>query len=153
MGYEQATSAIIGQQIGKGDLNKAKQFYRSFRIVMVINMLLSCLFLYMIRIPLICMFTKDQKLIDLAESVIWILTFSTFPDGYKGMLKGVVRAIGIQHIALYVNLMGHWVINLSLQYLLAFYFEMRMPGMWFAKLFLEYFIMISYLIVLSRYDW
>ena len=79
-----------------------------------------------------------------ALSVIWMISFNTFPDGFKGMLKGVIKALGIQHKCVYVNISGHWIINMSLLYLLPFYFEMGIVGMWTAKVILEWYIFLAY---------
>ena len=98
-------------------------------------------------------FTSDQNLVQSALNVTWTLIFSTFPSGFKGMQRGVIRALGIQHLALIVNLIGHWIINLSLQYLLGFYFGLGMLGMWLSKMILELFLFGSYSLLLHFYDW
>ena len=114
IGFEQAATSLIGQQIGKGDLNKALKFFDALKVVAAIGMTVSSCLLYFFKRQIMGFFTSDQNLLESALSVTWVLTFSTFPDGFKGMLKGVIRALGIQHLALFVNLVGHWIINLSL---------------------------------------
>jgi Na+-driven multidrug efflux pump len=69
------------------------------------------------------------------------------------MLKGAIRGLGIQSQVIYINLTGHLLINLSLQYLLAFKFGLRMHGMWIAKGVLGTFICASYLLVIELRDW
>jgi Na+-driven multidrug efflux pump len=41
------------------------------------------------------LFTKEKGVVNAALSIIWIISFDTFPDGFKGMLRGVIKALGI----------------------------------------------------------
>ena len=42
---------------------------------------------------------SDEQTLDVVipvvTSVIWLISFNTFPDGFKGMLKGIIKALGI----------------------------------------------------------
>jgi Na+-driven multidrug efflux pump len=55
-----------------------------------------------------------DAVIPVVTSVIWLISFNTFPDGFKGMLKGIIKALGIQVYCIYINILGHWCINLTL---------------------------------------
>ena len=74
----------------------------------------SSIMVYVLKEQIVCLFTNDPSLQHMAISVIWIISFSTFPDGFKGMLKGVIRALGLQAATVYINTVGHWCINLTL---------------------------------------
>lgn len=50
-------------------------------------------------------------------------------------------------------MIGHWGINLSLQIVLAFYYEMNLYGLWTAKIILEIYILTSYAILIHCQDW
>lgn len=69
------------------------------------------------------------------------------------MLKGVIKALGRQNKAVYLNLSGHWVVNLSLVYLFAFRLNLGIIGFWLAKLVLEIYICSAYLIMINMQDW
>lgn len=64
------------------------------------------------------------------------------------MLKGVIKALVLQRQCTVLNLIGHWGINLSLQIVLAFYYEMNLYGLWIAKIVLELYILTSYAILI-----
>jgi MATE family multidrug resistance protein len=98
-------------------------------------------------------FTQDPELQVLAHSVIWLIAFNSFPDALKGMLRGAIKGLGIQNQVIYINLAGHWLINLNLQYFLAFRFGYGMLGMWIAKTVMETFVCVSYLLVIEHRDW
>jgi Na+-driven multidrug efflux pump len=74
--------------------------------------------------------------------------FSTFPDCYKAMLRGVIRALALQNRAVYVNITGHWMINFTSIYFICFYFGMGFVGLWWAKLILEYYVLTVYLFII-----
>ena len=82
-----------------------------------------------------------------------MLYFSTFPDTYKGMLKGVIRALALQSKAVYINLSGHWLVNLTSMYFFAFYLDMGLIGLWYSKLILEIYIFTMYLLLINSKDW
>jgi Na+-driven multidrug efflux pump len=59
---------------------------------------------YVLRAPIIHLFTDVPEVQQKAISVAWLISFNTFPDLYKGMLKGLIGALGLQHKAVWVNL-------------------------------------------------
>ena len=77
----------------------------------------------------------------------------TIPDGYKGMLKGIVKALNLLSYCTYIHLVGHWLINMTLCYFLAFYLQMQLKGLWIAKVFLELFIFSAYNILIYNSNW
>ena len=70
-------------------------------------------FVYLSKEYLITIFTNQTKIQNIVMSVIWIVSFNTFPDGYKAMLRGVIRALGIQKKCVYLNFTG-FALNFSL---------------------------------------
>ena len=148
-----AASSLIGQQIGKGDLKKAKLFYESLQVLSAITLIIASLGIYVYRKPFVSSFTSNDKIVELAYSVTWVVTITVFPDNFKAMQQGVIRAIGIQSYAVYINLVGYWIINLSLWYLLAFKCGLGVLGMWLSEMILQYFLLISQSLLLHHYDW
>ena len=84
---------------------------------------------------------------------MWVFSLNTFPDCYKGMLKGIIKALGIQNKAAYINISGHWCINITLQLYLGFHLNMGLEGIWIAKVVNEFYIAAMYIIVLRITDW
>ena len=99
------------------------------------------------------MFSKDQQILEIAGSVMWLQCLNCFPDGFKSLQKGVIRALGLQYLAVYINFVGHWVLNLSVTYYLVFYLKIGIEGIWISKCLMELFIAISYTCLIKRTDW
>jgi Na+-driven multidrug efflux pump len=97
--------------------------------------------------------TSLDSVIPVVMSVIWLISFNTFPDGFKGMLKGVIKALGIQKYCIYINISGHWCINLTLQWYLGVKMGMGIKGLWVAKLILEAYIFSAYCLMIYFSDW
>ena len=152
-GFESAASALVGQHIGKGDVAKAKQYYKTISVLVVALLIVVTLIMNTFRVQIVSVFSKDQNLLNLAVGAIWIVSINTFPDAFKGMQKGVIRGLGIQKATAYVNVLCHWCINLTLQYLLAFKLGWGVEGMWIAKTIMECCIFIGYTTMIQCHDW
>jgi len=50
---------------------------------------------YAFKEPFVSIFTPNQEVKEKTLSIIWLIVFQLFPDGYKGMLKGIIKALGI----------------------------------------------------------
>ena len=75
------------------DLKKAFLFYRQFNQVTVVILILTSLMIYLFKDFIASCFTKDENVVNIVTSIIWLISFNTFPDGYKGMLKGMIKAL------------------------------------------------------------
>ena len=131
-----------------GSIDEAKHYYRLFNLISCFVMSLLALCLYFFTKPIVVQYTGDPSIQDIAYNLLFVLYFSTFPDCYKGMLKGVIRALALQNKAVYVNLSGHWLVNLTSMYFFAFYMEMGIIGLWYSKLVLECYIFVMYLVII-----
>ena len=72
------------------------------------------LIVYLFKEHIVKIFTNIHDVQEMVLSVIWLISFNTFPDGFKAMLRGVVRALGIQEKCVYINILGFGIINLTL---------------------------------------
>jgi Na+-driven multidrug efflux pump len=67
-------------------------------------------------------FTNDEGVLSLTMCIIWLNCLIVIPDSYKGMIRGIIKGLGLQEKCVVINLIGHWGINLSLLFILGFYF-------------------------------
>ena len=95
IGLEQVSSALVGQQLGKNDVVQAKIFYSSLYRMSISLICFSICALYTFRIRIIHMFTDIKEIqVEALYGTYWLL-FNLLPDMNKGMLKGVIYALGI----------------------------------------------------------
>ena len=66
--------------------------------------------LYIYSVELITFMTDIEPIQKEALSAIWIFVIHSYPDLYKGMLKGVTLALGIQSKVVYVHMITYWLV-------------------------------------------
>merc|ERR1712166_1266991 len=152
-GLEQSCCALIGQEIGKNNVVNAKLYYHAFEILTTIILVILSILIYSFSDFLISIFTSEAQINLELQKLMWVFSINTFPDCYKGMLKGVIKALGIQNKAVYINISGHWCISVTLQLYLGFKLNMGLEGLWIAKVVNEFYIALAYIIVLRITDW
>jgi Na+-driven multidrug efflux pump len=59
IGLEQSSCALVGQEIGKGDIPNAKLYYRAFEIITTGILVCTSTLVYVFGDTLISMFTKE----------------------------------------------------------------------------------------------
>ena len=99
------------------------------------------------------MYTNIPSVRAEALSAIYLLIFNIFPDLFKGMLKGIIKAMGIQHKAVWVHLLCHWFIFPICTYTFAFYYNWGLVGLWVAKIVLEWSIVTCYTFIITISSW
>ena len=95
-GLEIASCTLIGNQVGKGDVDMALKFNASMRKVSTVSIALSCVLIYFTKEALVDLLTQNESLRASAKEYVWMICLSMFPDMYKGMLKGVIKALSLQ---------------------------------------------------------
>jgi Na+-driven multidrug efflux pump len=95
------------------------------------------------------MFTDDKIIISEAHKALWLFPFNIFPDLFKGMLKGVIYALGIQYKAVYVHMITHWMVYPLAVWYFTYYLDLGIVGLWLGKITLEYSILILYTYIIS----
>ena len=138
IGY--AVVTLVGKEIGRGKPELAKRYYK---------IILTDSFLFILFVAVVVHFSKDYAVSSLtdiesvktsAQEVIFYISLNTVPELLKGVLKGGVKALGIQKQAVIVHLLGNWVLSPSLQYYFCFVQDYGLHGIWIAKLMMETFI-------------
>eukprot|EP00355_Strombidium_rassoulzadegani_P002115 CAMPEP_0168610500 /NCGR_PEP_ID=MMETSP0449_2-20121227/1821_1 /TAXON_ID=1082188 /ORGANISM="Strombidium rassoulzadegani, Strain ras09" /LENGTH=137 /DNA_ID=CAMNT_0008650811 /DNA_START=816 /DNA_END=1229 /DNA_ORIENTATION=- len=81
VGYEQASCSLIGQEIGRGRVDKARLYLTTFQFLTTPVLIITSLAVYFEREAIIRLFTQDEGVVDSALSVIVILCVILFPDG------------------------------------------------------------------------
>jgi MATE family multidrug resistance protein len=153
MGFEQAASTLIGKSIGMGSLHDAKHYYKLLRIISTVTLSGLIFILYVYHKPIIGYYTNDEQIQENCYILVYVMFFTTFPENFTAMLRGVIRALAMQQRSVYVTLTGHWIINFTSIYIICFYFNMGIAGIWWSKLVFESFISAVYLIMIKCKDW
>ena len=93
LGLDQTSCAIIGYQIGAGNVPKAKKYLKLLFNVGIVIVLLQGTLLYIFRETVIKLFTQDKSMANVVCNLMFIICISSIPDSLKGMMKGVIKAL------------------------------------------------------------
>ena len=94
-GFDTAACTLVGQAIGAGDTSLALNYFHTMQIITGIVIGFMAILVYFQKENIVTIFTDLKDVQDMVLSVIWLISFNTFPDGYKAMLRGVIRALAI----------------------------------------------------------
>ena len=147
-GLDSAGCTLIGNAIGSGNVFEAKKVFKVFYIFSCFLIAFEVYCVYMFIEQLVSMYTNEEHIKRRALSLTWIICITQFPDSFKGPLKGTFKAFGMQYKAVYINLTGHWLLNMTLMWYFAFHLGWGQIGLLYSKLILEYYIFTMYNIVI-----
>ncbi|KAK1431005.1 hypothetical protein QVD17_14195 [Tagetes erecta] len=76
------------------------------------------------------LFSKSRVIINEYASVTPLLVISIMADSIQGVLSGVARGCGWQHLAVYINLAMFYLIGMPVAVVLAFLLKLYTKGLW-----------------------
>ncbi|XP_062090445.1 protein DETOXIFICATION 18-like [Humulus lupulus] len=129
-GLSAAASTRVSNELGAGRPDKAKS-------AMIVTLKLCGLLALILVLALgfghniwAGSFSDSSDIIKSFASMTPLLAISIVVDSFQGVLSGVARGCGWQHIAVYVNLAAFYFIGMTVAAVLAFKFELYVKGLW-----------------------
>jgi len=101
------------------------------------------------------LFTSDASIIELAAKVLIIVAFYQINDFLSCSTAGILRGQGRQKIGGYLSLISYYCIAIPLAGILAFYFQLKLVGLWLGMIFALFFVSVLqyYFVATSDWDW
>jgi len=131
LGIGQATSAMVGQALGAGNVERAKQVARASMLLCAVIMSATAIVIIFAAHPLVRIF--DVKPGPLEEySVEWMrmLGYSMLPASMNIAMIGVLQGSGATKASLRINIYSTLAIQVPLSYLLGITLDMGATGVW-----------------------
>ncbi|KAK3198893.1 hypothetical protein Dsin_022308 [Dipteronia sinensis] len=129
-GLSAAASTRVSNEFGAGNLEKAKS-------AMAVTLKLSVLLTLIVVLTLAFFhniwagfFSNNPEIIKEFASLTPLLAISITFDSIPGVLSGVARGGGWQHLAMYANLATFYFIGMPIAGLLGFKFNLHARGLW-----------------------
>ncbi|HWA89379.1 MAG TPA: MATE family efflux transporter [Rhizomicrobium sp.] len=131
MGFSMATSTLVGQSIGAGNIARAEKVAR-LAAILTFSTLTAVGLLCMLFAPHIVRFfvPEDPAVIAEGAAYIRIVAWSFGFIGLQFALMGVLRAAGEMIPAMVISLVSQWVLQLPLAYALSR--TMGVDGVWWS---------------------
>ena len=152
-GFSDAVAPVLGTPIGRGQVKYAKRTYRVVQVSAFFGIILIALGLHSSRNLILEAMTNVGAVHKEAGKVLDFIFWNTVPELYKGMMKGVIFVLLLQGQLTYIHIFSNWMLNLALQYYFVAKLNMGLPGIWLAKLIMEWTIIFLQTILVEAADW
>jgi MATE family multidrug resistance protein len=134
-GFASAAAVRVGHAVGRRDGHGAQRAGWSALALAACATLMSASLFALAPRWLVGLFTKDSVVIDLGVGLLLVAAVFQLFDGVQAVTTGALRGLGNTHIAMFVNLIGHWVLGLPIAYLLCFGYGYGVLGLWMGLAF------------------
>lgn len=120
-----STSAVmIGNAIGRGDLNRVKSDARTMAVLDVCIGLILGLTLFALRNPLLSMYNLSDSATVMAEHLIMIMSIIMVGMSYQMPVSfGIIQGGGDTRFTMSMNLISTWLIVMPLSFAAAFWWK------------------------------
>lgn len=133
MGFSMATSTLVGQSIGAGNIARAEKVARLAAII-TFSVLTAVGLVCILIAPAIVRFfvPEDPAVIREGAAYIRIVAWSFGFIGLQFALMGVLRAAGEMIPVMTISLVSQWVLQLPLAFVLSEYAGLGVDGVWWS---------------------
>ncbi|KAJ8747573.1 hypothetical protein K2173_014357 [Erythroxylum novogranatense] len=129
-GLSAAASTRVSNELGAGNPDRAKSAMLvalKFSVLLALVIVLALVFGHNIWAGL---FSDSAKIMKEFASMTPLLAISITLDSVQGILSGVTRGRGWQHLAVYANLVTFYFIGVPISCLLGFKLKQYVKGLW-----------------------
>jgi putative MATE family efflux protein len=152
-GLANAAATLVGQNLGANEPERSeKSVWRAAYFNTYFMIFLTIIFLFFAN-DLIGLFTPDKEVIEIGTAaLIWMSSGYIF-FGYGMVVSQAFNGAGDTRTPTILNLIGYWVIQIPLAWLLAVWFEMGMTGVYITILVVSITVAILAVILFKRGNW
>jgi putative MATE family efflux protein len=154
MGFSMATSTLVGQNIGAGNIKRAEAVARLAAIITFAVLTGFGLFALAFANHIAAFFVPhDPRVIHEAAVFIRTVSWSFGFIGVQFALMGVLRASGNMFAAMVISLVSQWMLTFPLAFLLSHRAHLGAHGIWWAFPVANVITAVVSFLWFSRGDW
>ncbi|KAK8914467.1 MATE efflux family protein 5 [Platanthera zijinensis] len=129
-GLGSAASTRVSNELGAGNPERARVAVRVvISITIVLSLTMSVSLLILGRVVGYA-YSDEKEVVDYVWKMIPLLSISVVMDSFQGVLRGIARGCGWQHIGAYVNLGAYYLVGIPNALVLAFVVHTGGMGLW-----------------------
>lgn len=130
LGVSSAAAVRVGSALGARDaVGAALSGWTAF-LLGAASMLVAGAIFVIFPQAIIRAFTTDAAVLATGVSLLAVAAVFQLFDGIQVVATGALRGIGDTRTAMVANLVGHWFIGLPVGYVLGFWLELGVVGLW-----------------------
>ena len=125
-GIQSTACTLVGNEIGKGDAATAKEYLLATMAVLYFIVLGEAMVFYIFKVEIVSFITDLDTVKHECLLMYAIFLFNFLPDNSRSVLRGVVKALGLQMRVMDVHI-TQLIINVFANWYFPFYLKM---GLW-----------------------
>ncbi|KAJ6826010.1 protein DETOXIFICATION 12-like isoform X2 [Iris pallida] len=129
-GLSAAVSTRVSNELGAGNPRRARLAVHVVMVMALTEAVLVSVTLFALRRVVGYAYTNEKEVIDYVMEIVPLLCISVIMDSLQGVLSGVARGCGWQHIGAYVNLGAFYLFGIPVALVLGFLLHKRGKGLW-----------------------
>ncbi|KAJ4973463.1 hypothetical protein NE237_006637 [Protea cynaroides] len=133
-GVGSAASTRVSNELGAGNPQAARVAVSAVMLIAVTEALIVSLTLFAFRYILGYAYSNEKEVINYVTEMVPLISLSVIMDSMQGVLSGVARGCGWQHVGAYVNLGAFYLFGIPIAIVLAFPLHLRGKGLWIGNL-------------------
>ena len=127
-GLGSAAITIIGQNIGKGDAERAKKSANTFVIYTLLSSIVSTLLLFILRPIYLSFYDVSPEVVATANKMMQVLMIQTFFTGFDSViLVSTLRAGGMGKVGFFTDIVVMWMIAIPLGWIGVYIWKLSPP--------------------------
>ncbi|CAK9151296.1 unnamed protein product [Ilex paraguariensis] len=129
-GLGAAVSTRVSNELGAGNPRLARVAVFAVMLLAVLETTIVSATLFASRHVFGYTFSNEKEVVDYVTSMAPLVCLSVIMDSIQGVLSGVARGCGWQHIGAYVNLAAFYLFGIPIAATLGFWVQLRGKGLW-----------------------
>ncbi|MGI6706024.1 MAG: MATE family efflux transporter [Clostridia bacterium] len=131
-GFSLAATTLVGQNLGRGDPDKAEECSLQTLYISVVLISIIGLILFVFARQLASLYSKEAEVIELGSKIIRIYALGEPLLAVMSVISAILRGAGDIQYIMYTSIIGIWTLRVVLSYILHKYFHMGVIGVWIA---------------------
>jgi multidrug resistance protein, MATE family len=130
LGVGDAASVLVGQAVGRGDIEGTRGAARAALACGLTFMSLTAAVFLSLPQPLARLYSRDLDVVQVAAMLIPIAGVFQVFDGLQVVTAGILRGLGDTRASMLVNLLGYWLLGIPVSVYLGFGVGLGPAGLW-----------------------
>ncbi|WP_099204815.1 MATE family efflux transporter [Scatolibacter rhodanostii] len=149
-----AMLTIIGQSVGARDIKGAKTYTKRLMIIAYVSVWITTVAIFLSKDLILGVYNLSTETTDILIQLFLVHAFCCvliWPLSFT--LPNALRAAGDAKFTMITSLLSMWIFRIAFSYILAFYFDMNVFGIWVAMCIDWLFRSICFIIRFARGKW
>ncbi|WRX14560.1 Multi antimicrobial extrusion protein - like 10 [Theobroma cacao] len=129
-GLGAAASTRVSNELGAGNPQAARVAVYAGMVLAVLETLVVSGTLFASRHVFGYVYSNEKEVVDYVTTMAPLVCVSVILDSLQGVLSGIARGCGWQHIGAYINLGAFYLCGIPVAATLAFWLKLRGMGLW-----------------------